>query len=133
MSVLFELQRPYFASCSCVWDMIFDAFISCPQQGLKVPICSHCGNAVCGKGLRGIGGIGLWWWHLLIKYSLPLGIALRNSTAVCMVRYCMYSAFLYVWCITVTMDFTSVPPCMWKERGKPGISYEDLGADLTFI
>lgn len=46
---------------------------------------------------------------------------------------CLYGALLYVQCITVTMDFTSVPPCMWKERGKPGISYEDLGADLTFI
>lgn len=61
---------------------------------------------------RGSESLGLWWWHLLTKHSLLLGVALRNSSADCMVHYPMYSAFLYVWCIIVTMNFISVPLCV---------------------
>ena len=68
-----------------------------PQQDFKAPLCSHCGSVVMlhmGSGSESVG----FWWHLLTKHSLPTGL-------------CFEKQHTGVWCITVAMNFTSVPLC----------------------
>lgn len=89
----------------------------CPQQGFKALLSSHCRSVVIlhmGSGLESVG----LRWHLLAKHSLPAGL-------------CFEKQHTGVW--SVAVNFTSVPLCMhlhMEGKGKTGIFYEDLSADI---
>lgn len=95
------------------------AFSSVHSRALK-----HCSATTVGQQQRCTWKVaqkalvcgGTFWQST----AFPLGFALRNSTQV-------YGASLSLW---TSLLYLCMRVCMWKERGKPGISYKDLGADV---